>query len=240
MPDSMMHVNNIIKWLAAAFLILSVTAFIVVSLLESPLMFLLNAIAIFVYITMINFNLAYGTSKSMLDASKHRSVDRSVGGIFYWLFVKLSILGRALRSLIVRISDIGLRNHKFPELLRDILEITLISITISLLTEAQINGTLIIESLYFINGGRLGKKNVIESFFLILLELPFCIVGSAIIAIFLNIHVESVIVFGKEKFIKSYDAFEIHPSAEYYEYINPFVRKKEKLEYNLELDQNNF
>lgn len=147
MPDSMMHVNNIIKWLAAAFLILSVTAFIVVSLLESPLMFLLNAIAIFVYITMINFNLAYGTSKSMLDASKHRSVDRSVGGIFYWLFVKLSILGRALRSLIVRISDIGLRNHKFPELLRDILEITLISITISLLTEAQINGTLIIESL---------------------------------------------------------------------------------------------
>ncbi len=103
-----------------------------------------------------------------------------------------------------------------------------------------INITLIIESLYFINGGRLGKKNVIESFFLILLELPFCIVGSAIIAIFLNIHVESVIVFGKEKFIKSYDAFEIHPSAEYYEYINPFVRKKEKLEYNLELDQNNF
>lgn len=28
-----------------------------------------------------------------------------------------------------------------------------------------INITLIIESLYFINGGRLGKKNVIESFF---------------------------------------------------------------------------
>ena len=69
---------------------------------------------------------------------------------------------------------------------------------------------------------------------------PIPDIANAIIAIFLNIHVESVIVFGKEKFIKSYDAFEIHPSAEYYEYINPFVRKKEKLEYNLELDQNNF
>lgn len=101
-----------------------------------------------------------------------------------------------------------------------------------------INIFLIIYSLIYINKKQGKIDGFIISIFLLVIEIPVCLIASFLISIIFNFQQEEIITINKKKYIKSYDAFELHPKPDYYEYINPFIRKQEQLDYNLEMDSN--
>ena len=101
-----------------------------------------------------------------------------------------------------------------------------------------INIFLIIYSLIYINKKQGKIDGFLISIFLLVIEIPVCLIASFLISIIFNFQQEEIITINKKKYIKSYDAFELHPKPDYYEYINPFIRKQEQLDYNLEMDSN--
>lgn len=101
-----------------------------------------------------------------------------------------------------------------------------------------VNIFLITYSLIYINKKQGKIDGLIIRIFLLIIEIPVCLVASSLISIVFNFHHEEIIIINNERYIKSYDAFELHPKPDYYEYINPFIRKQEKLNYDLEMDQN--
>ena len=101
-----------------------------------------------------------------------------------------------------------------------------------------VNIFLITYSLIYINKKQGKIDGFIISIFLLVIEIPVCLIASFLISIIFNFQQEEIITINKKKYIKSYDAFELHPKPDYYEYINPFIRKQEQLDYNLEMDSN--
>lgn len=99
-----------------------------------------------------------------------------------------------------------------------------------------VNVFLIAYSLIYINKHQVKKEGIPMSIFLLIIEVPLCLIASSLISIVFHFHHEEIITIGNEKYIRSYDAFELHPKPDYYEYINPFIRKQEQLNYNLEMD----
>ncbi len=99
-----------------------------------------------------------------------------------------------------------------------------------------VNVFLIAYSLIYINKHQVKKEGIPMSIFLLIIEVPLCLIASSLISIVFHFHHEEIITIGNEKYIRSYDAFELHPKSDYYEYINPFIRKQEQLNYNLEMD----
>ena len=100
-----------------------------------------------------------------------------------------------------------------------------------------INIFLIVYSLIYINKKQGKIEGIPMSIFLLVIEIPICLVISFFISIIFNFQQEEIITINKKKYIKSYDAFELHPKPDYYEYINPFIRKQEQLDYDLEMDE---
>ncbi len=101
-----------------------------------------------------------------------------------------------------------------------------------------INIFLITYSLIYINKNQDKKEGIPMSIFLLAIEIPICLIVSFFISIVFNFLHEEIIIMNNEKYVRSYEAFELHPKPDYYEYINPFIRKQEKLDYDLEMDQN--
>ena len=100
-----------------------------------------------------------------------------------------------------------------------------------------INIFLIVYSLIYINKKQGKIDGFLISIFLLIIEVPVCLIASFLITIIFNFQQEEIITVNKKKYIKSYDAFELHPKPDYYEYINPFIRKQEQLDYDLEMDE---
>lgn len=100
-----------------------------------------------------------------------------------------------------------------------------------------INIFLIVYSLIYINKKQGKIDGFLISIFLLIIEVPVCLIASFLISIIFNFQQEEIITVNKKKYIKSYDAFELHPKPDYYEYINPFIRKQEQLDYDLEMDE---
>lgn len=96
--------------------------------------------------------------------------------------------------------------------------------------------SIILETIFVILQKRMPRiEKIFVSIIAILTETIIFLVILFLAFLKFNIHNERIIEINHEMYIESYDFFEIHPTPDYYEYINVFIRKKEATEYNIEL-----
>lgn len=139
---------KVIKIMLISLISLALLLLVVTAILTKPLPLFANAVAIAAYIIFINFNLAYGTSKDMLDSSQNRKLH----GIYFWIFVRLSRVGYAIKQLTLLLTSYLTKLKVFSgryskRFLAPVVQILLTSLAVFGVTKLQTNGTVVIELL---------------------------------------------------------------------------------------------
>ncbi|OUP70727.1 hypothetical protein B5F10_02040 [Anaerotruncus colihominis] len=139
---------KVIKIMLISLISLALLLLVVTAILTKPLPLFANAVAIAAYIIFINFNLAYGTSKDMLDSSQNRKLH----GIYFWIFVRLSRVGYAIKQLTLLLTSYLTKLKVFSgryskRFIAPVAQILLASLAVFSITKLQTNGTVVIELL---------------------------------------------------------------------------------------------